>query len=73
MVNFKAQARDVPEQLRTQAEKRRREALPGPVAAERACQNLSEPSRTFQMEHRQAVLHAAAGRAQVSKSVCTCH
>lgn len=45
MVNFRAQARDVPEQLPTQAEIRRREALLGPVAAERVCQNLSEPSR----------------------------
>lgn len=73
MVEFRAQARDVLEQLLTWAEKWRRKALPGPVAAERTCQNLPELSRTFQMEHRHAVLHAAARWAQVSKSVCMCH
>lgn len=72
-VKFRAQACDVLEQLPTRAEKWRREALPGPVAAERACQNLPEPSRTFQMEHRQGVLPTAARWAQVSKSVCMCH
>lgn len=45
MAKFRAQGHDVLEQLPTRAEKRRREAVPRPVAAECACQNLPEEAR----------------------------